>query len=84
MSVDSNEAVKNTRENSLVSRCYLCGDIAIAIFEMPGGCIAYPNVKLQPLCPSHLVKATPLNGMYLKEDFGLEDWPELRQYIKSV
>lgn len=48
--------------------CLLCGAPAIAIYNMPGGCYVYPQVKIQALCPQHIIKASPQNGMELIED----------------
>jgi hypothetical protein len=48
--------------------CLLCGAPAIAVFEMPGGCVVHPRATVQPLCPQHVVRATPLRGMRLLYD----------------
>lgn len=64
-------------------RCCLCGEAAIARFELPGGCAARPDLTDQPLCLHHAVRAAPLDGMYLREDLTLdksfEPWWEGRR-----
>lgn len=53
-------------------KCLLCGKEAIAIFDMPKGCIVYPLEIKQALCPQHIMRSTPLGGMTLIEDFRID------------
>lgn len=57
---------------SEVIACLLCGDPAIAIFHMAGGCYCYPEVTIQPLCPQHIIQAHPLRGMTLLNDLRVD------------
>jgi hypothetical protein len=63
-------------------KCSLCDDNAIAVYSLPKGCIAYPELKIQALCAQHIVKAQPRSGMVLLEDLTLEKlvlrkiWPK--------
>jgi hypothetical protein len=41
---------------------------AVAVFDMPGGCVCFPEDRKQALCMQHVVKANPLAGMELRED----------------
>lgn len=52
-------------------KCIQCGNPAIAVFRFDEGCVVYPDIQLQPLCPQHIVKATPLGGMELVRDLRL-------------
>jgi len=54
-------------------KCCLCDQNAVAIFFMPGGCVARPDLKSQPLCQHHVIKASPLFGMVLVEDLTVDD-----------
>ncbi len=44
---------------------------AIAIWDMPGGCMCYPEDRAQALCLQHSRRATPLDGMTLLFDLTL-------------
>jgi hypothetical protein len=46
---------------------FQCGP-AVAVFEMSAGCICYPADREQALCMQHIVRATPLGTMELKDD----------------
>lgn len=50
------------------TRCSLCDDHALAVFHLPGGCVAYPHLLVQALCGTHICKARPLAGMFLIAD----------------
>ncbi len=60
------------REKAMADKCTLCDDLPIAVFSMPGGCYCHPEIKVQRLCPQHIVRCHPLNGMYLIEDLRLD------------
>jgi hypothetical protein len=47
-------------------KCNLCDDKPAGLFSMPKGCVCSPDI-LQYLCMQHVVRATPLGGMYLLE-----------------
>lgn len=41
---------------------------AIAVWDMPGGCLCHPEDRVQALCLHHSHRATPLDGMKLLFD----------------
>lgn len=45
--------------------CRFCGEPAVAVFRLPGGCVCFPDDREQALCPQHILRATPLAGMEL-------------------
>ena len=49
------------------ARCHLCDDLAVAVFDLPGGC-ACSKYRVQALCMQHVVKANDRAGMSLKVD----------------
>ena len=56
----------------LTMKCLLCDSPAVAIFDMPGGCVCWPD-KTQALCSHHAFKATPQAGMMLIKDMTEEE-----------
>ncbi len=60
-----------TRQSENEIRCTLCDSFAVATFFLDHGCIAFPDVQTQSLCPQHIVKATPRGGMVLLENLCL-------------
>jgi hypothetical protein len=44
------------------TKCCLCDDEAVAIYDMPRGCVARPGLTVQPLCAHHERKMTPIGG----------------------
>lgn len=48
--------------------CRHCEDPAVAVYYFDQGCIAKPDVTVQPLCLHHEKRATPLGGMELLKD----------------
>lgn len=48
--------------------CRFCASEAVAIFDIPEGCACYPDDRVQTLCMQHVVGATPIGAMTLKED----------------
>lgn len=46
----------------LPTPCCLCGHEAVAIYYMPRGCVARPDLTVQPLCAHHEAKRTPIGG----------------------
>ena len=42
--------------------CDLCGESAQGMYLVEGGCIVYPELEHQFLCPQHLNQSTPLAG----------------------
>lgn len=56
------------RQVTYQENCLLCGASAIAVFAMSGGCIVYPQEKIQSLCPQHIIRATPLGKIILIKD----------------
>ncbi len=69
----------------MTRRCDLCGSEAVAVFVLPGGCIARPDLTRQALCLHHYVRSTPLDGMRLLEDLtpggGFGRW--LEAYLRG-
>lgn len=45
--------------------CRFDGELAVAAYATPAGCVAYPDDKQQVLCRQHELKATPHEGMLL-------------------
>lgn len=58
-------AERPSRDPFRFSRCHACVTESAGIFWLPAGCAAFPDVRLQPLCLAHIVKAAPLGGMFL-------------------
>jgi hypothetical protein len=50
------------------TKCCLCDNEAVAIYYMSRGCVARPDSTIQPLCPQHENKMTPLGGAELLKD----------------
>lgn len=49
--------------------CCMCKNIeAVAIYYFSQGCVALPDLTIQPLCPQHENKMTPLGGAELLKD----------------
>jgi hypothetical protein len=48
--------------------CRFCPAEAVAIFDTPEGCACHPDDRVQTLCMQHIVGATPIGAMTLKED----------------
>jgi hypothetical protein len=48
--------------------CDFCASPAVAVFSLPGGCVARPGAQSQALCEHHARKARPLAGMALALD----------------
>ena len=53
-------------------RCCLCGDEAVAVFSLPGGCVARPDLTEQPLCLHHAVRSQPRDGIVLERDLTMD------------
>lgn len=53
---------------SFYTPCRFHNTPAVAVFRMPGGCTCFPEDTEQALCMQHVVRATPLNRMYLLRD----------------
>lgn len=49
-------------------KCRFCTDQAVAVFDLPLGCVCLPCDRVQALCMQHIVRATPLGGIELRED----------------
>jgi hypothetical protein len=56
------------RDNRQMTKCRFCDDEAVAVFDMPRGCVCYPEDRQQSLCMQHIVKANTIGGMELKHD----------------
>lgn len=48
--------------------CALCGLESVAVFHLDRGCVARPDLTVQPLCLHHYVRSTPLGGYEMIED----------------
>jgi hypothetical protein len=48
--------------------CCLCSDPAVAIYYLSRGCVARPDLTVQPLCAHHEKRATPLGSFELIKD----------------
>jgi hypothetical protein len=76
-----NQNIRDDQDNQGIEKCILCGDTAAALFAMPRGCVC-SDKQIQLLCMQHVVRATPLEGMYLLEIID-ENWEkELRKRFK--
>jgi hypothetical protein len=53
----------------VIHRCRFGDDEAVGLFRLDEGCVAYPSDREQYLCVHHALRATPLGGMELIEDF---------------
>lgn len=49
-------------------KCRFCTAHAVAVFDLPEGCLCYPHDREQSLCPHHAFKANPIGDMVLKKD----------------
>jgi hypothetical protein len=71
------------------TKCTLCSDPAVAIYYLPRGCIAYPELFLQALCWHHERRAQPRGSIYLVKDLWPENelveglWPERRSTLNA-
>lgn len=50
------------------TKCALCSHEAVAVYYMDQGCVAYPDLTVQPLCAHHENRAAPLGSMELLKD----------------
>ena len=48
-----------------LDRCSLCSAQPVAVFWLEEGCAAFPEKRLQALCPQHIVKSQPCGDMEL-------------------
>ena len=55
-------------------KCRFCKSDALAVFHLPRGCFCYPDDREQALCPQHIIRATPLGEMTLKEVLDADGW----------
>lgn len=46
---------------------------AVGLFRLPGGCVVFPGDREQALCAHHALKATPLAGIMLVEDWTVDE-----------
>jgi hypothetical protein len=51
--------------------CRFCGAASIGVYAFDEGCLCYPDDREQALCPQHVVRATPLEGMRLLRGPGM-------------
>lgn len=67
---------RTVKQEKIVMKCRFCRSSAIAIYELSKGCFCYPEDKEQALCPQHIVSATPIGTMELKEviDTEIFEW----------
>lgn len=69
-------------------KCLLCDDKAVAVFDMPEGCVCSPE-KTQALCSHHAFKATPQAGMMLVKDLTENEkftdvWVHSRTFTEEI
>ncbi len=48
--------------------CSLCSSEAVAIYYLSHGCVAYPDLTVQALCPQHECYTRPLGEIELLKD----------------
>ena len=63
--------------------CRFCSDPAVAVYTMSQGCLCHPGDREQALCWHHVVRATPLGNMVLKEDLTEGQWFSAWQKCKT-
>jgi hypothetical protein len=70
MTIASKECVGRLHKPT---KCALCSGEAVAIYYLDQGCVAYPDLTVQPLCSHHENRATPLGGMELLKDLRVDE-----------
>lgn len=61
-----------TEYDHLPTPCCLCDAEAVAIYYMPRGCVARPDLTVQPLCAHHECKMTPVRGAEMIKDLRVD------------
>lgn len=46
-------------------KCSACDSPALALFRLPRGCIAFPELTEQWLCAQHIISVQPRDGIEL-------------------
>ena len=55
-------------------QCRFCHHGAVAVFTLSDGCACFPDDREQALCAQHIVRASPLGSMELKDVVDREMW----------
>lgn len=67
------EIIEGLKENPTASfECLFEDGPAVGIYELPGGCVAFPGVETQALCPQHVCTDGSFHGMYPVVDLSID------------
>lgn len=60
-----------TDDPTIAFECLHGDGPAVGIYDVPGGCVAWPDTETQALCPQHVLTDGSFEGMFLVIDLSL-------------